>query len=192
MLVIDCLSRGEIIAPRIFIDQLMEHHGLTREVLCMYIVTAVQQGKPFLQVVQELGEAVDFTSFPEVAQVSIYTVLWSYLPFFLPKVYSMIATKLVFIPPPQVVGAKNGNSPPKIGDLAPHPLGEQWGENLLELYKLMCSESKDEIQPCYYYPLLARHISDNNLDGKAIALGYTFTVNEALINNSCKEKNRTP
>lgn len=53
----------------------------------------------------------------------------------------------------------------------------------------MCSESKDEIQPCYYYPLLARHISDNNLDGKAIALGYTFTVNEALIiNYSCKEK----
>lgn len=56
----------------------------------------------------------------------------------------------------------------------------------------MCSESKDEIQPCYYYPLLARHISDNNLDGKAIALDYTFTVNEALINYSCKEKKPNP
>lgn len=122
MLVIDCLSRGEIIAPRIFIDQLMEHHGLTREVLCMYIVTAVQQGKPFLQVVQELGEAVDFTSFPEVAQVSIHGVM--VLPAIFPaQGLQHDSYKACVHPPTPSSGCQEWQFPPQDRRPCPPPTG---------------------------------------------------------------------
>ena len=80
--------------------------------------------------------------------------------------YSDLAGKLWYKHSPQVVGKVEVGSPPKAGDLAPHPMGAVWSRSLLELYGMM-AEGADNIVPTfYYYPLLARHCSDANLEGK--------------------------
>lgn len=59
-------------------------------------------------------------------------------------------------------------APPKPGDLAPHPMGAAWSQNLLDLYRIMVEDSAETsatIPTFYFYPLLARHCSEENLQG---------------------------
>lgn len=106
--------------------------------------------------------------------------------------YSDVVGKLWFKHPPEVTGKVERGSPPHTGDLAPHPMGEVWSKSLLDLYRIMQedSDSSDTGFPgFYYYPLLARHCSDVNLEGEsyytrkvsAVSLYHTFWLSKKLI-----------
>ena len=75
--------------------------------------------------------------------------------------------KLLFMKLPVVVCTVVGNQPPESGALAPHPLGALWTENMLE----MCSKISPNVHGShYYYPILARHCSDANVEGVCVCV----------------------
>lgn len=80
--------------------------------------------------------------------------------------YTDTVGKLLFRHHPEVVGKADVRSPPQAGDLAPHPRGAAWSQNLLDLFRIMSdNEEITNIPTFYYYPLLARHCSDVNMEG---------------------------
>lgn len=76
-------------------------------------------------------------------------------------------SRLLFEHPPVVQGAVVQNHPPVAGALAPHPQGALWAKNLLEVYEHMPASEQGS---WHYYPLLARHCSDGNVDGKGLTV----------------------
>lgn len=82
------------------------------------------------------------------------------------QIYNGIVTKVMFKHAPVVVTRTAMESPPNPGALAPHPQGPVWAENLLDLYSRIPTDGQSTVPAHYYYPLLARHCSDGNMEGE--------------------------
>lgn len=61
-----CLSRGEVVAPRILIRELSQHQGLQSDVIVYYVVQCVNQGQDIVHVIRDLRTDVDLKQFPTV------------------------------------------------------------------------------------------------------------------------------
>ena len=167
-LVCDCLSRGEVEVPLILIKELARSNGLHNLVLSLYIVTCMEQGQSISSILKDLD--MDLQMFPNV---SIYHFVYSAMLSAPPppppssscvcsQLHHSVVNRMILSHQPKVLSSQASNSPPEPGALAPHPQGNTWGENLLQLYRLIGSA---EIPNHYYYPLLARYCSEVNLEG---------------------------
>ena len=62
----NCLSRGELEAPRILLAELSRCEGLTSQVIVYYITTCLAAGQPLADVIADLETDIDVKKFPEV------------------------------------------------------------------------------------------------------------------------------
>lgn len=66
VLVCNCVSRGEVEAPRLLLKQLVKNNGVDRFVLAMYTLACIEQGQSLTDVLEDLKTDVSMIADPQV------------------------------------------------------------------------------------------------------------------------------